>query len=365
MGQPLRIGIVGCGTISAAYLKTFARLNTVRVVAAADIDASRAEAVAVDHRGVRALSVDDLLADDQVDLVLNLTIPSAHAEVALRAIAAGKSVYCEKPLASTTDEGRRILEEATLARVRVGCAPDTLLGAGIQTARKAIDDGLIGTPIAATATFGSRGPEPWHPNPDFYYTPGGGPLLDMGPYYIGALVSMLGPVISVTGAASRRRSTRVIGSGPRKGETIPVSTDTHVTGVLVHASGVLSTIYLSFDTVATRSSRLEVHGESGSLVAPDPNRFDGDALLRTPATPDWETLPVSAGYVNSARGFGVHDLANTPADQEPRAGGKLAFHVLEVMESLLHSAYEARAVAIQSRCDRPAAVPLQTVTAGD
>ena len=361
MGQPLKVGIVGCGTIVAQYLQTFARLTTVQLVAAGDLDSSRAEAVAFANPGVRALSVDDLIADDQVDLVLNLTIPAAHAEVGLRATAAGKSVYGEKPLAATTAEARTLLDEARSARVRVGCAPDTVLGTGTQTARKAIDDGLIGTPVAATATFATSGHERWHPNPDFYYAPGGGPLLDMGPYYVTSLVTMLGPVVSVVGAASRTRSTRTIGSGPRRGELIPVSTDSHVTGVLVHASGVLSTIYMSFDTVATTAPRIEIHGESGSLVVPDPNRFDGDVLLRTATGTNWEALPVSAGYVGASRGFGVHDLTVTPAEEEPRAGGTLAFHVLDVMESLLRSAHEARTIAVQSRCERPPAVPLQTV----
>jgi predicted dehydrogenase len=365
VGQPLKVGIVGCGTIVAAYLQTFARLTTVKLVAAADLDSSRAEAVARDHPGVRALSVQDLMADDQVDLVLNLTIPAAHAEVGRRAIAAGKSVYGEKPLAATTAEARKLLDEAHSARVRVGCAPDTVLGTGTQTARKAIDDGVIGSPVAAMATFATAGHERWHPNPDFYYAPGGGPLLDMGPYYITALVTMLGPVVSVSGAASRTRSTRTIGSGPRQGEVIPVSTDTHVTGVLVHASGVLSTIYMSFDTVATQAARIEVHGEAGSLVVPDPNRFDGDVLLRTLAGAEWQALPVSAGYVGAARGFGVHDLAVTTGEKEPRAGGTLAFHVLDVMESLLRSAHEHAAIAVQSRCERPSAVPLQTVAAED
>jgi predicted dehydrogenase len=249
--------------------------------------------------------------------------------------------------------------------VRIGCAPDTVLGTGIQTARKAIDDGLIGPPIAATATFGTPGPESWHPSPDFYYSPGGGPLLDMGPYYVTSLVTMLGPVVSVIGAASRSRASRTIGSGPRQGQLVPVSTDTHITGVLVHESGVLSSLYMSFDTVATQAARIEVHGETGSLIAPDPNRFDGDVLLRTLGSKDWDQLPVSAGYVGSSRGFGVHDLAVTDAGREPRAGGKLAFHVLDVMESVVRSAHEGRVVEIQSRCERPAAVPLQVVAAED
>jgi predicted dehydrogenase len=365
VGQPLNVGMVGCGTISAAYVKTFARLGAVKLVAAADIELSRAQAVASSQPGVRALSVEDLIANDRVDLVLNLTVPSAHAEIALRAIAARKSVYGEKPLAASTAEGRKILEAAAGANVRVGCAPDTVLGTGIQTARKAVDDGLIGTPISAIAIFGTPGPESWHPNPDFYYLPGGGPLLDMGPYYISALVTLLGPIASVIGAASHARNTRTIGSGPRQGELIPVATDTHVTGVLVHASGALSTLYMSFDTVATVSARIEVHGEQGSLVVPDPNRFDGDVRLRSLGAPEWLTLPVSAGYVDSSRGFGVEDLARTAEGREPRAGGKLAFHVLDVMESLLLSAREGVGVKVESSCERPAPVPLQTVATAE
>jgi predicted dehydrogenase len=360
----LKVGIVGCGTISAAYLKTFSKLQTVKVVAAADIDFARAQAVASTHPGVRALSVEDLVADEAVDLVLNLTIPSAHAEVALQAIAAGKSVYVEKPLAASTAAGRAVLDLAAEANVRVGCAPDTVLGTGIQTARKAVDDGLIGTPVSALAIFGSPGPEPWHPNPDFYYLPGGGPLLDMGPYYISTLVTLLGPVASVTGFASHTRDSRIIGAGPRAGEIIPVLTDTHVTGVLVHASGALSTLYMSFDTVATVSARIEVHGVQGSLVVPDPNRFDGDVSLKTFGETEWQILPVSAGYAGSSRGFGVEDMARTPDGGEPRAGGKLAFHVLDVMESLLTSAAERRVVDVQSSCERPSPVPLTTAQTG-
>jgi predicted dehydrogenase len=358
VGQPLNVGIIGCGTIVGAYLATFPRLKAVKLVAAADIDAARAEAVAQKQPGVRALSVAELVADDQVDLVLNLTVPVAHAEIALQAIGAGKSVYGEKPLAATTREARAVLDAAAAARVRVGCAPDTVLGTGIQTARKAIDDGLIGTPISATATMVTPGHERWHANPDFYYVPGGGPLLDMGPYYISALVTLLGPVASVIGAASHTRASRTIGSGPRQGERIPVTTDTHVTGVLTHASGALSTIFMSFDAVATVSAHVEVHGEGGSLGVPDPNRFDGNARLRKLGAADWETLPVSAGYVESSRGFGLEDLANTTEGQEPRAGGQLAFHVLDVMESLLHSAHAGKAIAIESRCARPPAVAL-------
>lgn len=365
MGQPLNIlniGIVGCGNIIAQYLSTLPSLDTLRLVAVADLDLSRAEAVAADLPGVRALSVQDLMDDDEVQLVLNLTIPAAHAQIALQAIAAGKSVYGEKPLAATAEEAAEVLAAAAAAGLTVGCAPDTVLGTGTQTARRAIDDGLIGRPISATATMMCPGHERWHPNPDFYYVPGGGPLLDMGPYYVSALVTLLGPVKSVIGAASHTRDSRTIGSGPRAGEEIPVSTDTHVSGVLIHESGALSTVIMSFDAVATQAANIEIHGETGSLIVPDPNHFAGDVKLRRLGGDSWETLPVSGGYVAGARGIGLHDLAATPAGQETRAGGALAFHALEVMESVLRSAHTGQLVNITSTCARPEAVPLTVLS---
>jgi predicted dehydrogenase len=362
-GEHTRVGIIGCGAIIAQYLANFRRLDQLELVAVADLDPARAQAVADDYDGVRAVSVDELLAAEDVDLVLNLTIPAAHADVALKAIAAGKSVYGEKPLAATTAEARQVLEAAREAGVVVGCAPDTVLGTGIQTARKAIDDGLIGAPISATATMVTPGHERWHPNPDFYYQPGGGPLLDMGPYYVSALVTLLGPVVSVVGAASHTRSERTIGSGPRAGETVPVAVDSHVTGVLVHASGALSTLLMSFDAVKSKSPNIEIHGERGSLVVPDPNHFDGDVQLFALGADDWQTLPVSAGYVDSGRGFGIADLAATPQGSEPRAGGQLAYHVLEVMESMLASARTGSAMQIKSTAARPEPVELTTLAA--
>lgn len=361
--QPVNVGIIGCGAIIAQYLANFRRLEDINLVAVADLDPARAQAVADSYDGVRALTVDALLAADDVELVLNLTIPAAHAEVALRAIAAGKSVYGEKPLAATTAEARQVLDAARTAGVVVGCAPDTVLGTGIQTARKAIDDGLIGRPISATATMATPGHERWHPNPDFYYQPGGGPLLDMGPYYVSALVTLLGPVVSVIGAASHTRDERTIGSGPREGQTVPVAIDTHVTGVLVHASGALSTLVMSFDAVKTKSPNIEVHGEHGSLVVPDPNHFEGDVQVFALGADDWETLPVSAGYADSGRGFGIADLVRTPAGQEPRAGGALGFHALDVMESVLESARTGAPVLIGSTVERPAPVELATIAA--
>jgi predicted dehydrogenase len=364
MGKPLRVGIVGVGAISGAYLSTFERLQAVELVAVADLDHARAAEVAAKHN-VPILTVDDLIHSPEVDLVLNLTIPAAHAEIALKAIAAGKAVYGEKPLAATRAEAKRIIEAGLSAGVRVGCAPDTVLGTGIQTARKAIDDGLIGSAIAATATMITPGHERWHPNPDFYYQPGGGPLLDMGPYYVTALVTLLGPVDQVVGAASHTRSSRTIGSGPRQSATIPVDVDTHVTGILRHSSGALSTLVMSFDAVATKASNIEVHGEAASLIVPDPNGFDGQVRIRRLGGDEsWQTLEPSAGYVDAARGYGLADLQETPAGETARANGDLAYHVLDVMTSLLEAADTGVTVRVESSCERPPAVPLGEAPGG-
>ncbi|SDO74294.1 Predicted dehydrogenase [Nakamurella panacisegetis] len=360
MGEPLNVGIVGLGTISKQYFDTFATLDSVRITAVADLDAELTGRVA-EGLGAAACTVPELVTRDDVDLVLNLTIPVAHRDVALAAIAGGKGVYGEKPLALDTAQAREVLTAADNAGVVVGCAPDTVLGTGTQTARKAIDDGLIGRPIAASATMLVPGHERWHPNPDFYYQPGGGPLLDMGPYYLSALITLLGPVAAVTGAASRTRSTRTIGSGPRTGQSIPVATDTHITAILTHESGALSTVMMSFDVVATRTANIEIHGELGSLVVPDPNRFAGDVQLQTLESKEWEVLPVSAGYLNAGRGIGIADLAATPDGEVPRAGGALAFHVLDVMEAVLASSVSGAARTIGSTVARPSAVPLQTM----
>lgn len=357
MGNPHRIGIVGLGVISAAYLETLAGSSAVAVTAVADLDAERAAAVAAQLPAARAMSVADLLASDDVDTVLNLTTPGAHAEIALAALAAGKRVYGEKPLAVTLAEGRSILAAAEEAGLTVGSAPDTVLGTGIQSARAAIDAGLIGRPVAASAVMLTAGHERWHPNPDFYYREGGGPLFDMGPYYISALIHLMGPVRAVTGASSRPHDTRVIGSGPRAGETIPVSVDTHVTGILEHAGGALSTITMSFDGAATAAAPIEVHGVAGSLSVPDPNRFDGFVSIRMPGDTEWRPLEPLAGFTDAARGVGLLE-AIAAGEGAPRASGGLALHVLDVMVSLQRSATEGRRIATTTDAVRPDPVPL-------
>jgi predicted dehydrogenase len=363
VGDPHRIGIVGLGVISRQYLDTLAGHPGVTVAAVADLDEARSAAVAAELPDARALPVERLLSDPGVQTVLNLTIPAAHAEIARGAIDHHKQVYGEKPLAATFPEARAVLEAATAAGLSVGCAPDTVLGTGTQTARAAIDHGLIGRPLSATAVMVTPGHERWHPNPDFYYLPGGGPLLDMGPYYLSALVQLLGPIRTVIGAAGRLRDERVIGSGPRTGERIPVEVDSHVSGVLEHVSGVLSTITTSFDGVYTTAAPIEVHGETGTLAVPDPNHFDGEVRLFELGGDDWRRLDPSAGYAEAGRGIGLLDQITAGAGRPPRAGGALALHILEAMTALLQSAVEGRRIELTTVAERPPAVPL--TPAGD
>lgn len=363
MGEPLRVGVVGCGSISAQYLTTLTAAAAVEVVAVADIDPARAETVARTY-GTRAVATSEIYARDDVEWILNLTTPAWHEEVALTAIANGRSVYTEKPLCASLAAAGRVVATAQDAGVALGVAPDTVLGTGLQTARSVLDAGTLGRPVFATATMATAGHELWHPSPDFYYAPGGGPLLDMGPYYLSALVTLLGPVTAVHGAGSRTRDERTIATGPRAGERIRVTVDSHVTAILEHASGALSTIVMSFDAPASTAPRIEVHGEAGSMVVPDPNRFDGDVLVHAVGSA-WEPVAPTAGYVGAGRGYGLIDVARSHDRRTGRATADLGFHVLDTMEAVLRSATEHTRQPVASTCAVPPAVPLTDLSAPD
>ncbi len=355
----MRVGVVGAGNISGQYSQSLARLPQLQVTAVCDLQADRAAELAAQHEGARVLDLPGLLTADDVDAVLVLTLPATHADVALAALAAGKHVYVEKPLAASVAEGREVLKAAAGAGLRVGCAPDTVLGTGVQTARAAVDAGRIGTPHSATAFMTTPGHERWHPDPEFYYRPGGGPLLDMGPYYLTSLVHLLGPVARVVGASTRPAAPRTIGSGPKAGSSFDVTVDSTITGILEHASGALSTLIMSFDIWAARLPRIEVHGTTGSLSVPDPNHFSGAVELysATAADDGWVDIGATAGYVDSGRGYGLADLALAVAEDRPhRAGDELALHVLEIMEAVQQAADTHASVELTTTCDRPAAV---------
>lgn len=358
MGEQIKLGVIGCGFISAQYFETLRRLRSVELVAVADLNPEAAREAAT-REEVTSLSVGELLDHPGIDTILNLTIPAAHAEVSLLSIRHGKNVYSEKPLATSFALGSQLLTEADEVGVTVSAAPDTVLGTGIQTARRALDEGKIGEPVAATAIMAVPGHELWHPNPDFYYAPGGGPLFDMGPYYITALITLLGPVVAVSAMSSRSRQERVLRTGPRSGAMIPVEVDTHWSSVLRHESGALSTMIMSFDSVATLAAPIEVHGTEASMGVPDPNLFEGPVSIRRLGEDEWATVPASAGYLSGSRGIGLADLASSSAKRGPRANGQLALHVLQIMESVVRSSDDGRVVTISSRVDRPEPVPLQ------
>ena len=362
MTKPVGVGVIGCGAISAAYLKAAKSFPILDVVALADANPAAAEARAAEF-GMRAASVEALLADPAVEVVLNLTVPLAHVEVGLKALAAGKHVYSEKPLGVDLDDARRLTAEADKRGLKLGCAPDTFLGGGHQAARALIDAGRIGRPLAGTAFFMCPGHERWHPNPAFYYLRGGGPMLDMGPYYVTALVNMLGPVESVVGVAARARSERVITSAPRNGERIPVEIATHVSGALTFASGAVVTIAMSFDVAKHGHSPIEIYGETGALVVPDPNYFGGAIKIAAPGKP-WRGVQLKAPYADgNYRSLGLADMAQAiRTGRLHRASGELALHALEVMQAVQQSSDQGRAVAIESRPARPAPLPASLKT---
>lgn len=351
----MKIGIIGCGNISPLYLRSARRFPALEITACADLDAERAEARAAEF-GIRASSVEELLADPEVELVVNLTVPQAHAPVAMAALSAGKHVYNEKPLATTLEGAGRVLELAARRGLRVGCAPSTFLGAGVQTCRQAIDAGLIGEPVAASAFMLSRGMESWHPDPEFFYQPGGGPMFDIGPYYLTALVALLGPVRRVTGSARASFPERVVSSQPRAGTRITVTTPTHVAGVLDFASGAVASLVTSFDVWASELPKFEIYGSEGSLSLQAPNLFGGPVRVWRAGESEWRELPLVHPYATTLEGWslGVADMAAAILTGRPhRASGELAYHVLESMEVFFASSTSNRHLELRSSCRRP------------
>ncbi len=377
--EQVGIGIVGCGVISDIYLKNCTtRYENVRVVGCADLVVERAQEQASKY-DVKALTVDELLSHPDVELVLNLTVPAAHAEVALAAVANGKSIYNEKPLTVSAEDGRTLLEQAAAKGVRVGAAPDTFLGGGLQTVRGLLDGGAIGEPVAAAIAFYNHGMENWHRDPYFFFQPGAGPLFDMGPYYLTALMSMLGPVRRVAATARASFPERTITSAPKRGETIVVNTPTHIAAALDFQNGAIATIVTSFDLYDTDHSTLVLYGSEGTLRLPDPNRFSGPVSLllgpeasraRDPlfqegkapgqpaAEPTWEDIPLTHDFTDNSRGLGVADLARAIREGgAPRANGELAYHVLDVMHATLESSERGEHIAIESTVTRPEPLP--------
>ncbi len=357
MADKVKIGFIGAGKIFAEYVEGCRGFSILEIAAVADMDRERAVEQASRFDIPKALTVAELLADPEVLIIINLTVPIAHAEVSLAILQAGKHVYSEKPLAVRRDEGLEVLRTAQAQGLRVGCAPDTFLGGGQQTCRKLIDDGWIGDPVAAVAFMAGHGPESWHPNPDFYYQAGGGPLYDMGPYYLTSLINLLGPASRVSGSARISFEERIATSQEHYGRRLPVEVPTHVAGVLDFAAGPVASLITSFDVWSSNLPRIEIYGSEGSLSVPDPNIFGGVVQVRRAGGDRWSDVPLTHGST-MRRGIGVADMAHAISAGRPqRASGDMAFHVLDIMQSILESSESGRHVLLESTCERPAALP--------
>lgn len=360
MSGPVGVGVIGAGVISQQYLENLTRAADVRVLMVADLDTDRAAARAAEYGVPSSGSVTELLARDDIEIVVNLTIPAAHVPVALDALAAGKHVWSEKPFALDLVSGQALLDEAHRLGLRVACAPDTVLGAGIQTGRRLIESGAIGTPLTALTLFQVSGPETWHPSPDFLYARGGGPLFDMGPYYLSTLVQLMGPAAQVVARGSQSRASRVIGSGPRAGESFPVEVPTHVAALIDFENGTSAQSTFSFQSSRPRVGIVEISGTEGTLVVPDPNNFEGELRIwRDGMFEESEAEVVPASGSVFSRGAGVVELARAiRAGRPERASGEFAFHVLDLMVSIQQSAEtDGAAVAIASTIAIPPALP--------
>ena len=375
MSEPekaFRVGLIGTGRISDIYLKNINGFSGVEILACGSLNMDESRAKAAEHGVPRAAAPDEIIADPEIDAVLNLTIPAAHAAISMAALKAGKHVYSEKPFVTDLKDGRRILDLARDKGLRVGNAPDTFFGGRWQTLRKLLDSGVIGEPHGVSAFVPTSGVERHHPNPDFYYAKGGGPLLDLGPYYLAAMVFCLGPIARVAGLGRKRETSRMIENGPRHGEMMPVDVDTHSLSLIEFESGVTGQLMVSFDVWESETPRLEIYGTEGTLCIPDPdpgdgaNIFQGPVWVRTrdtarwtmrprPRAPaDWQVAQNTHGLNFDARGVGLADLAMAVREgREPRASGALGLHLCEVMEGMLQSPGLGRFVEIASTCARP------------
>jgi len=354
------IAVVGCGKISDIYLSNITNVfDNVCVYAVCDLDEDKAKEKSEKY-DAEIMSLDEILQDKAVDIVLILTTPSTHYNICRKSIKAKKSVYVEKPLSVTYEEGAELVRLASENKVLLGCAPDTFMGAGIHTARKIIDDGLIGEIIGASAFMLSAGPESWHPSPEFYYKQGGGPLFDMGPYYLTALANLIGPVKSVMGMSNCKRKQRTITSEQKYGQKIDVDVDTHINALVNFENGATGNIIMSFDVFGSKLPKIEIYGTKGSLIVPDPNKYSGEVLLKQHTDSDFKPQQLVNSFSENSRGLGVSDMAYCLINGTDGncANGKLALHSLEIMEKILESGEKHTEIEIISSFERPEISPI-------
>jgi predicted dehydrogenase len=356
----MKIGIIGTGMISNTYIpnlqKTFRHLD---LVAVADLDVVRAQKMAEEKGIPRAMTTDELLADPEIEGVLNLTPPAAHYPITKAALEAGKHVWVEKPLSPTFVQGQELVNIAKQKGLRLGCAPDTILGSGMQTLRRIIDEGWIGTPVGALGHVMLPGPESGHPNPDFFYQPGGGPMFDLGPYWITALVNLFGAVTEVNATTHAHFAERTItAEGPRFGQKIPVNVPTWVSGNFTFTNGAIGQVTASFETYPVGYyASLHIYGTEGSIIAPDPNKFEGPLLLKR-GWNDAKEIPLLFPYSAEGRGIGMADIEASVRENRPnRASGELALHVLEAMQATHDSGEQKRSIQLNTKVERPLPMP--------
>jgi predicted dehydrogenase len=358
VAKKFKVGVVGCGNISGAYLRAAKKVtDIIEVPVCADIRPAVAEAKAKEF-GIKAVGLDEIYSDKSLDIILNLTLPAVHAEVNLKALNAGKHVHCEKPFALNMADAKKVMALAARKKLRVGCAPDTFLGGGLQTCRKIIDDGIIGKPVAGTAFMMCHGHEGWHPNAGFYYLKGGGPMLDMGPYYVTALIHLLGPVESVAAFTGMTFKTRIATCKELAGKKLPVEVQTHQAGVMKFRNGAIINIVMSFDVWRHTHNPIEIYGTEGSLQVPDPNTFGGQPKVWVKGS-EWKDVPLSHGYAENMRIIGVADMAAGIAGKRAhRCDGSMAMHALETMLAFETSSKSGKAVKIKTQCKQPKALPV-------
>ena len=379
MAEKVKVGLVGCGVISDIYIENAKNFRSYEITACADLVNEKAKDKAKTHGIPKVCSVEEIMSDPEIEVVLNLTIPQAHAEINLKALEAGKNVYCEKPLAVELEDGLKTIELAKKKGLKVGCAPDTFLGGRLQMCRKMIDDGWLGRIIGGTANMLCPGHEIWHPGPDFYYKKGAGPVFDMAPYYITALISLLGPVKSISAAAATTYSKREIKSEPLRGTFMDVEVPTYISGIMEFANGAIVNAIVTFDVWDSKLPRLELYGTEGTLSCDDadpyggPNTFEGPVKFRSkdesdwldfpnmiprrPEATEWPRIPTLFKYNSNSRGVGLADMTTAlQKGRDHRANGDMAYHALEIMHGLLIAAETGKNYLPGSSFDRPAAM---------
>jgi predicted dehydrogenase len=361
--SPMKVGIVGAGNISATYVATLHMFDFIRVKSIYDVYEESAKKLA-EQFGLQAVKLDAMLADPEIGLIINLTTPTSHYAISKKALLAGKHVYSEKPLGVSMAEAEELMAIARAGDLRLGCAPDTFLGGGHQLTRRLFDEGRIGKAVSATAMLLLPGHEHWHPNPAFFYGRGGGPMLDVGPYYVTNLIALLGPVREVFGMAKITRIERKVKTDPRRGETIKVLVPTHLTGVMEFHSGATITIATSFDVIKHKHNQIEIYGSAGTMVTPDPNNFTGKVEIFENGGEEWQDIPVDHPYTEGVsghlglRGLGAAEMVDSLRAGRPhRVSSELAFHALEVMTAFERSAQSRKVEAIHSSCGRPDPIP--------